>query len=166
MTSRGDGEGRWDVFLSLQSWWAKEVLTLLPLTHIPCTSFHLSPPSRWTEFSLSYSFFFLHLLLLCWTIFVSLPQSLFLTSLSSHTPFSVTYCSLGCVLPLHFHTSAPPAGLCLSLSTRSPSLFALILSLSPVTKVRNTKLLTCWNSPWGWLPNLLPHGYLSADLML
>lgn len=61
----------------------------------------------------------------------SLLLSLFLTSLS---PSSVS------TLPLDFLTSAPPAGLCLSLS---PSLFALVpLHFYQVTKGRNTKLQT------------------------
>lgn len=60
----------------------------------------------------------------------SLLLSLFLTSLSP----SVS------ILPFDFHTSAPPAGLCLSLS---PSLFALVpLHFYQVTKGRNTKLQT------------------------
>lgn len=75
------------------------------------------------------------------SIFTSVPSMLnYFCPLSFCLSFSLLFHPPVSILPLDFHTSAPPAGLCLSLS---PSLFALVpLHFYQVTKARNTKLQT------------------------
>lgn len=100
--------------------------------------------------SLSHSLF-LHLFHLGWTIFVLLSPSVCVSHFSVFSHILLCYLLFPVsVIPLHFHTSAPPAGLCLSQSPCSPSFFALFHSFA-LKSPRWGILNYYWHYPWKWL---------------